>query len=179
MKKAEVITIALALGFLIPIIGTTGIIVHSDNTSTSGNLSTSMVYLQPGPDYSAVNKDGFFQIADNNTNDNLMNVDFTNTAGSGTVNLVNVLSIVNKNPAGKDVNIVMNGTLPKGVILSICNSEMISSGSAIEGNNMTNFTGSFVVDLYSNTPGTAFYISFQMDNFSKNTGDLALQYYVR
>lgn len=174
MKKADVITIALALGFIIPILGISAITIHNDNMISSEGIPTSKVYLEPGPQYNATNKAGFITIDSNYTKSTDLQLNFNHISGTGTINLLNVLSVYNSNNNGTAVNIHLNGTLPSNVTMYIGTYQMVSSGTIIQGNNAGTYQGDFTVNLNTTLKGTDFYISFQVNPISNDTGDVGV-----
>lgn len=172
MKKADIFTIGLAIGFMVPILGVAGIILHNDIGSGNPSSVPGMVYLQPGPGYNASNQAGLITLAENNLRSTNLSVEFSHPSGLGIVNLVNVVSIVNHAATGNYTGIWFNGTLPPGVTLLMSSSKMTSSGASITGSNVQIFNNTFNLSLDSSSQGQLYYISFQVNSSINNPANL-------
>lgn len=160
MDKQTIVTIGLALGFIVPISITGYVILHSDN-SLNGNLdSMASLHFQDGPGYDSANQAGFMRISYNNSLGTASTLNFTQASSNGKVTLLNVLVVNSTVRSGSSVSFWLNGTLPAGTTMLLSNSQLSAVGSSIVGKVSTYLNGTFSDHVTVSGTGQLFYAGF-------------------
>lgn len=178
MDKQAVITIGLTLGFLVPMLVTTSIIWHSENTSTLKPVQPTEVYLQQGPGYVAAKQAGFIQFSGNNTDNSETTIEFHKVPGTGETVLTNVLEFENNVVSGSRIDVWVNGSLPSGVTMYLSSNKVTASGTVIMGSNVTTLNGTFVLHISGPADGVFDYASFKTYGTSSNSAEIRISYVV-
>lgn len=176
MNKQTVVTVALAIGFIFPIMGTAYVIWHSETSAAADLPSAGPVFLEQGPGYNAQKQAGMIEFVGNYAHFSNLTVILNHISGTGEAVLLNVLAGVNNRTSSNSVSIWLNGTLPSNVTLYLSNGEMESRGSTITGSNLTSQDGTFSDHIITSVKGIVFYGSLVDSNNSTVDVKLKISY---
>lgn len=158
MDRNALVTVGLALGFLIPISLVGYILIHNDNALSPANSGS--IYMTSGPEYNAYLKSGFlsFNTSPSSTN---TSVEFIHQAGTGQVDLFNALELFNSINKSNPHDLWVNGTIPPGVTMYLTNTLIQSFSSVNNTNSGMELSGNFSLHLHNPSRGVIYYISFK------------------